>query len=280
VTAAYATLADAKALLNETSTNAGRDALIQQMCDRWNEWIESKTGRSLAPGSAFSSTVASGGGAGSTAVTLASATGVAIGDALMFGPISGTHEHQNVAAVAGNVVTLESPLVASYSAAAPVTRVQVWDGYNTLEAGRMLPVPNGIVTMTSLECSFYTGGPFTTIPTTDWFLRPLPLEREPGWPATELWMTDIPSTSNACPTFQRGRETIRAVCQTGWPAMPQSIIQIALRLVVTNYRTRGSTGGISVAVGQDGERVIQRTLDDVDYRTIQRYTDKHLVVVD
>jgi hypothetical protein len=278
--ATYANLADAKALLNETTVNAGRDALIQQMCDRWNGWMESKLQRSVAPGTLIATTVTSGGGAGSSAVTVGSATGIAAGDALGFGTVSGTHEHATVAAVAGNVVTLQSPLVATYGGGSAISRVLLWDGFNALEGGRLLEVPNGIIAMTALECAFYTGGPYSVIPTTDWFLRPLPMDREPGWPATELWMTDIPSTSNACPTFQPGRETVRAWgAQPGWPAMPVEIVQIALRLVVNNYRTRGSTGGISVAVGQDGERVIQRTLDDVDYRTIQRYAAKDVVII-
>ena len=131
---AYATLAGFK--VRNPGTAAGSDGLIQSICDQVNGWIESKTGRVLAPYTVIATTVGSGGGAGSTAVTVASATGISTGDAVMLGPVSGTHEHGIVAGVSGSVLTLQWPLAATYANGTAVTRVQLFDGSDAMENGR------------------------------------------------------------------------------------------------------------------------------------------------
>jgi hypothetical protein len=258
-----------------------QDSLLQSLCDQVNGWIESKTGRILAPIPTISTTVVSGFGVGTNVGVLASGIGVALGDALMFGAVTGIHEHGIVSAIAGNSVTLQANLVASYAAAQPVVRVLLFDGYDALENGRLLPQSGGIVTMASLEVAFYTGGAFNLIPATDWFLRPLLRDREPGWPATELWMTDLPSAGNAAPTFSRGRANIRCGgIVEGWPAVPDEITSLALNLVTTLYRRRGvGGGGDAVQTGSDGARTISLLLDANDWRTINRYSSKEVVLI-
>lgn len=277
----YAVLANVLVRMAQSGVTfgAGDNPLLTSLCNQTNGWIESKTGRILAPFPLIATTVVSGGGAGSQSVTLASGTGVVIGDALMFGPVSGTHEHGIVASVAGAVIGLQWPLVASYSGGAVVARVQLWDGEEALEGGRCLPVAGGLVTATSLEIAFYTGGAYNLIPTTDWFLRPTPLEREPGWPATEVWMTDIPSSNNPCPMFTRGIGNIRAVCQPGWPAQPDEIVALAERLVVGAYRARGAGGGQSITIGSDGTRLIEMSMTAQDWYLIKSYAAKEVVIV-
>lgn len=275
---AYATLAAAKARLK--ITDASDDALIQSFCDQVNGWIESKTGRVLAPYPALNTTVTAGGGAGSTAVTLASAAGVVLRDSIMLGLVSGTHEHATVVGIAGNVVTLQSPLLATYANGTAVTRVLIFDGDDALEGGRMLAIPDGIVTATSLELAFYTSGAFGLVPQTDWFLRPLPLAAEPGWPATELWMTNFPTNGSVSTLFARGMGNVRLAATPGWPAIPDEITSLALNLATTLYRRRGiGGGGDSVQMGSDGTRTISLLLDSNDWRTINRYASKEVVVI-
>ena len=279
---AYATLANVKARMAQQGQVFGSadDTILTTICNQVNGWIESKTGRVLAPIPTIPTTVSSGGGAGSQSVTLASGTNIAIGDALLFGPVSGTHEHGIVTSVAGAVIGLQWPLVATYGGGVAVTRVLLFDGDDALENGKMMPLPSGVVSATSLEVAFYTGGAFNLIPATDWFLRPLPMEREPGWPATELWMTDVPSSNNPAPTFNRGRGNIRLDGETqGWPAIPDEIAGLAEKLAVAVYRARGSGGGGSVTVGSDGTRTIERSMDAQDWRLINGYAAKEVVIV-
>jgi hypothetical protein len=275
---AYATLVPVKRRLNVT--NATDDVLLQSLCDQINGQIEAKTGRVFAPFPTIATTVSSGGGAGSTSVTLASAANISIGDALLFGPVSGTHEHGIVTSVAGAVVGLQWPLVATYAGGVAVSRVLLFDGAEALENGRLIAIPSGVVSATSLEVAFYTGAAFNLIPTTDWFLRPLPIDREPGWPATELWMTDIPSSTNPAPFFSRGRGNIRlAGNQQGWPAIPDEIAGLAEKKVVAAYRARGSGGAGSVSIGSDGTRTIEMELTQADWRILNGYMAKEAVII-
>ena len=279
----YATLLPAKERLTTGGQAFGNtdDSLLQSFCNQVNGWIESKTGRVLAPYPAIATTVTAGGAAGSVAITLASAAGVNLRDNLMLGPVTGTHEHITVAAIAGNVVTLQSPLVTTYANGTAVSRVIILDGYDALEGGRMMPLSDGIVTATSLEVAFYTRGDYGLIPTTDWYLRPTPMSgAEPGWPATELWMTNFPTSGAVSTTFPSGFANVRLACTPGWPAIPDEISSLALNLVTTLYRRRGvGGGGDSMTTGSDGSRTISLLLDANDWRTIQRYTDKSIGIV-
>lgn len=282
----YAMLGPAKLRLGIADTDTTSDSLIQSFCDQVNDGIESKTGRILRPIPLVSTTITAGGAAGSQAVTLVTTVNIAAGDALLFGPVSGTHEHGIVTSVSGAVVNLQAPLVATYANGAAVQRCYLFDGSEALESGHLIPAPNGIISATSVEVGFYTGGSFNLIPTTDWFLRPLPLEREPGWPATELWMTDIPSSNNPAPLFfgtnwaYGAFGVVRVVGQMGWPAIMPSISGLALSAVTTLYRRRGvGGGGDMVQTGSDGARTISLLLDAFDWRTLNRLTSKEAVLI-
>lgn len=256
------------------------DALFQSFCDEANQFIETKTERILAPYSAFSTTVATGFGAGTNTGTLTTTTGLVVNDVLTFGPLSGTHESAAVSAISGTTVTLATNLVAGYAGAA-VKRVYVFDGFESYEYGKVLPVELGIVSMTSLEVATFSAGQggatttnvtWYTIPATDWMLRPTPNTRQPGWPATEVWITNVPVPSDITPSFYPGYNNIRIDGALGWPAIPDDIVDCALNVAVGLYRARSSVGGEVVHVGTDGGRIIQRALSAENWKTIQRYS--------
>lgn len=210
---AYATLVNIKARLGITDAND--DVSLQRFCDGANAWIETKTGRILAPIAGL-------------------------------GPF-------------------------------------LFDGYDALENGRLLVVPQGLRNLAQLEVATYTGGAFSVVPATDYFLRPIAQERDPGWPATELWMTDIPSAGNAVPFFSRGMANIRMTGNgtglLGWPAQPDEIISIAERLVTLNWQARQS--GERNQSGYDGfDASVAERLGGRDWHTIGRYTVKTVEIVD
>lgn len=160
----------------------------------------------------------------------------------------------------------------------PVT-VYTFDGDDALENGKFLAVPRGIRTCTLLEVAAYTSGPYMTIPSTDYFLRPSGADLEPGWPYTELWMTDIPSSGNPFPYFAVGKDTIRVTGTFGWAETPPEIAEIAETLVVGMYRARASGGTDAVTVGSAGERTIWRLLGTEQWKTLRRYTRKDIDIV-
>jgi hypothetical protein len=208
----YATLANLKTRLN--ITNATDDARLQRFCDFVNGWIETKTGRVLAP-------------------------------------------------IAG---------------AGPY----LFDGHDALENGRLLIVPQGLRNLALVEVAMYTGAAFTVVPATDYFLRPTAQERDPGWPATELWMSDIPSAGNSTPYFPPGFANIRLTGNgtglLGWPAQPDEIVAIAEKVVVLGWQSRGS-GERNKIGGENYDAVVRSVLDGSDWHTIGRYTFKPIEII-
>ncbi len=153
------------------------------------------------------------------------------------------------------------------------------DGYDAIEGGRLLPMPQGVRTISLLEVAPYTGAAFVEIPASDYFLRPVAAERDPGWPATELWMTDIPSSANPSPYFPSGFANVRWTGEASWAVVPPEIENIALNCVVALARERGSSGGDRMTINIDGERIFERTLSFKDHQTLQRYTLREVQIV-
>ncbi len=283
---AYATLSLAKTRLGITDTLD--DTMLQSACDQANMWVERKTNRILVPYTAFSSTVSSGFAAGSQTGVVGIATGLNVEDVLMFGPVTGTHESALVTAISSNTISLATPLQSGYASGVTAKRVYIYDGFNALESDKMFPLPLGVVSVTSLEvCTFSAGQGGSTganviwyqIPGFDFNLRPQLQQRTPGWPATELWITNVPQPSDLTPSYYPGLNNIRLDAQLGWPAMPDDIVDVALNIAVAIYRARSSTGGEVLHTGTDGASVINRALTYENKLTIAAYSTHHMSVI-
>lgn len=158
------------------------------------------------------------------------------------------------------------------------TRTYVFDGYDAVEGGRCLLIPQGIRSISSMTIATNTGAAGQSIPTPDLFIRPNVQERVPGWPGTEIWMTDIP-TSNPVPYFAQGYSNISITGTFGWSAIPSEIEDVCLNVSVSKWRGRGSGGGDSFTIGGDGERTFERLLSYQDRATLRRYMIRPVVIV-
>jgi hypothetical protein len=202
----YATLALVKARLGSDATySAADDALITTLCGQINAWIETTTGRVIAPRA-------------DTEIVL--------------------------------------------------------DGLMAEEDGRVMPVPFGLNGLTSLEVAPQTGGAFVTVPATDCFLRPLPILRRQGWPATVIRMTDIPSPTNQAGRFYPGYGNVRlrgSAGFAGWPAIPDEIAELAITAVVRAWHARQA--GQTDVIGSDefGKPIVSRYVSGRDRDTLARY---------
>jgi len=148
----------------------------------------------------------------------------------------------------------------------PVT-TYTFDGFSAIANGRCLLVPNGVRSLSNFAMATATGGTPVAVTAADLVLRPLPQDRSPGWPATQIWLTDIASV----PYFYPGYGNIVAAGTFGWEAVPREIEAIALRLVVSAWRGRGAGGGDTFTIGVEGERTFERMLSYQDKLTLQSY---------
>lgn len=143
-------------------------------------------------------------------------------------------------------------------------RTYTFDG----RGGAVLFVRRGVRSITTLEVATETGGAYSIVAASDYFLRPSAAEREPGWPATQLWLSDVGDT----PCFYPGFDTIRITGAFGFAAVPKELEAIALTLVVAAARELGNSGGETVTVNVDGDRVYERALSLKDWRTLEHYS--------
>ncbi len=154
----------------------------------------------------------------------------------------------------------------------PVT-VYTFDGHAAVEDGRCLRVPRGVVSLSGLKYATQTGGTLVALSASDWVLRPTAMNRQPGYPATEIWVTD----TAPIPYFYPGYDTVEATGVFGWPAVPREIEAIALRLVIGAWRGRSSGGGDTFTIGTEGERTFERMLSFQDRLTLESYDAAVLV---
>lgn len=154
-----------------------------------------------------------------------------------------------------------------------------FDGYDAVESGRCLLIPTGIRSISLLEVATTTGGTFQTMTSGDYFIRPTVQERDPGWPGTEVWITDIPTAGDPVPFFPPGFANVRITGTFGWAACPSEIEDVALTLVVSKWRSRSAAGGDTFQIGPDGERSFERLLSYEDKQTLRRYQMRPLVIV-
>jgi len=281
----YATLANLKSRLGDQDTLD--DTLLQLCCDQSNMWIETRTGRILAPIPAFATTVASGFTAGTSTGTLTTVAGLNVGDVLCFEALgAATRESVLVTGISGSTVTTATNVASTHTGA--VKRVYVFDGFNSYENGKVLPIPLGIISLTSLEVATFSAGSggcntvnvvWYTIPNSDTFIRPNYQERVPGWPGTELCITNVPLPGDITPSFYPGYNNCRVDAAMGWPATPDDLAEVGLNMAVALYRGRGSTGGEMVSVGTDGTPVINRALTYEDKWTLSRYARKDVRII-
>lgn len=139
--------------------------------------------------------------------------------------------------------------------------------------GRILRVPQGIAEMTTLEVAVSsqpeTGGTYTTVPTTDWFLRPVVAERDFGWPATSVEISDLSSNR-----FYAGYNVARLTMALGFTAVPLDIRGMAIRASVSNVLAKGSGRTGEAFIGPNGAMMVLRDLSPTDMRRLDWYAHK------
>lgn len=113
--------------------------------------------------------------------------------------------------------------------------------------GSTIDMPVGVRVVTSLGVAFVdqpdTGGSYTAVDAADVLLRPVALDRRPGWPATQLVIR------GSAPRLRSVLNGARIVADVGFAAVPPRVAAAALDAVVAAYTVRGKPSG--QAIGPD-----------------------------
>jgi hypothetical protein len=113
------------------------------------------------------------------------------------------------------------------------TEVRTYDSSSVWGSGTTLA--EDIVSLTTLELATSTGGSFTALAGTDWYLYPaIP---ESGWPYTNLRLSD----TGAYRQFYTGFRVIRLTGVFGWPAVP-SLVELATLDLAREFYWQGRGG--------------------------------------
>lgn len=136
----------------------------------------------------------------------------------------------------------------------------------TPDGFRRLFIPGGIRTATLLEVATQTGGTFSTVASTDYFLRPLATSLPTGAAFTEIWMSNLPVGSVS--GFSGGYGVVRITGTFGPAAVPSSLVEIATTLAKRMWMSRQSGEGDVVGTSAFGNAIYSRFLSLDDKRTL------------
>ena len=132
---------------------------------------------------------------------------------------------------------------------------------------RTLRIPQGIASATVLEVATSTqpesAGTYATVTAAEWWLRPIMAERDYGWPATQVVISDVSGSM-----FYPGYNTVRVTMALGWDKVPYDVQAIASRAVIGSYMSKGSPTGI---VGPSGATIMLRNISPADRETLDLY---------
>lgn len=146
------------------------------------------------------------------------------------------------------------------------------DGSNRLylpvTASGDYPFIGGLRTIATLGISDYTGAPYTTLDSGDYFLRG---KGQPGAPFDWLYLSDMPAGSYY--TFPKGFATVKTTSTgAGWAAIPDDIIEVAEVLAVRLWHARESGQADIVGTDETGATLVSRMVSLRDRNTLRAYT--------
>ena len=103
------------------------------------------------------------------------------------------------------------------------------------------------------------------VPIGDWFLRPAIAQRDYGWPATRIELSQYAGSF-----FYAGYNTVRVTMAMGWATVPPDVQAIAQRAVIGSYTSKGSPTGVT---GPSGATIMLRNISPADRETLDRYAE-------
>jgi hypothetical protein len=131
------------------------------------------------------------------------------------------------------------------------------DYYFDTRAGYVLRVPIGIRAVTFMGVAMTSqpdaGGTYTTVPSTDYILRPKTQDNADGWPYTEIRISRG-TLAGTITTFATVDNGCKLTMTAGFAAIPKDIEAVAIDAAVAAYQNRKM--GASGVIGAEGDAII------------------------
>lgn len=161
-------------------------------------------------------------------------------------------------AVLGPIVDHVNAKIEAYTfrAIGSNTVTHTLDGFDALENQHCLILKDGVRAISLLQVAPYTGAALVTVPATDYFIQPGDSERQPGWPGFEVWMTNVPSTTNTYPYFPPGFANVVITYDAGWAQMPTEVREVAETAAVRAWQRRQVGEGDTTGQPDLGETIV------------------------
>jgi hypothetical protein len=170
--------------------------------------------------------------------------------------------------VNGRMEQIMGRAVAPYTVAGPY----LFDGAAVRKNGRMLPIKQGIQSVTVVRVKASTSASFQTVPIGDIKIRPHSQERPVGWPGTQLWMVDEPSSTNPMGMFPTiGMDTIEVTAVLGWAVIPDELTDVGETVTVRAFQARRTGQSDTVGADAQGQAIISRILAAEFREVLARY---------
>jgi Phage gp6-like head-tail connector protein len=138
--------------------------------------------------------------------------------------------------------------------------------------GTVLEIPRGIRSLTSLGYATIdqpdAGGAFTAIDVTQVSLQPGAMDRERGWPATEIVLLETLGI-----VFYAGTNRVQIVGGLGFAAPPRPIVSIAKNVIIRRFVGKASGVAQVVGAGAMGGSVTLRWVSPEEHDALYRYRD-------
>lgn len=159
---------------------------------------------------------------------------------------------------------------------------QIIDGFgiHIQSGGYVIDYPPGVRSISTLELRLTTDGSYSTIPSSDYFIRPEEPFRTPGWPGFAIHLTDLPSSGNEVPSLHGGFAAVRLTAEVGWARMPSDLRGVAEVGVARAWRGKEAGYQDDQGVDELGEQTISRWWSSREWRIIRRYAWKPVEVID
>lgn len=162
--------------------------------------------------------------------------------------------------------------IESYTARpiAPYSATYTFDSSSWSRDGTSLVLPRGLREVTSFTMSGGTGQAQEAVDADDYFLLPRDHERAPGWPATRLVLTDIPTDLPF--SYASGGYGIAVIeGEWGWAAIPDELKAIAETTVVRAWHARQAGQQDIIGTDETGAPIVSRYVSGRDRDTLDLY---------